>query len=761
MLIYAITLFTSAFLLFLVEPLLGRYILPWYGGAPSVWTTCMLVFQALLLAGYAYAHLLASRLPPRKQVWLHLCVLAAALACMPVAPSESWKPIGSEIPSLRIIGMLLSCVGIPFVALSATGPLLQSWLGLRHPGRSPYVLYSLSNVGSLLALLAYPLWIEPALGRSRQTLFWSLAFVGFAVLCALCAWGIRKSPSSSVGGTENAMDAANKAPEGENISFAVQSLWLLLPACASALLLAATNVLCQDVAVIPFLWVLPLSLYLLSFILTFAGEAWYSRIGFGSVLVSGSVFSIWMLGERGTGSIEAQIGLACTVLFAACTVCHGELFKLRPGSRHLTRYYLVIALGGCLGGVFVALIAPLAFTSHSEWPLSLGCCLFLFGWVCLTGEKQFDEQGWRVFSLVLFLSLSFSVLKVATWLASVETPNSGFSRLMPRIGMAVGGNLEKYMVLFCAFSGWLIWRRVVKSRRFWHLLNACILFTVFTGFSCLMLHESHSSRAEVVSKSRGFYGILTLSLYKTGTASDEILVLRNGNITHGMQFTAAEMQDTPTTYYTERSGVGLILAKGSTGKPRKIAVVGLGAGTLASYGRAGDTMRFYEINPAVIEIARNKFSFLSRSKAHVETALGDARLSFEREAPQNYDLIVLDAFSGDAIPIHLLTKEAFQVYLGHLRTGGVIAVHISNRYLDLEPVVEKLRRNFGLQSVSVSHFTHPEKYWDFGSFWVLLSMDADNFAGKNLQEQAYRSDARIRDVPLWTDDYASVLPLLR
>ena len=760
MLAYALTLFTSAFLLFLVQPLIGKFILPWFGGAPSVWTCCMLFFQATLLCGYAYAHGISTWLSPRRQAWIHLGLLALALVCLPITPSDFWKPAADGAPAFQIVLLLLACVGLPFFTLSATGPLLQSWLGITHPGRSPYPLYALSNVGSFIALLAYPFWVETHFGRQQQTLLWSVGFAVFVVGCGYCAWRLRAHVT-----TPNPV-AASQIEETSSVAKPTwhrQLAWLLLPTCASALLLATTNVLCQDMAVTPFLWVLPLALYLLSFVICFAGELWYSRIGCASVLVGSTIASLWSLNEGAGADIDQQVLIHAITLLSASMVLHGELFKLRPAPRHLTRFYLIIAAGGCLGGLFVAIIAPLVFSSYAEWEWSLGATLFLFAFVCLVDQKRLDAAVWRVFAVVLSISLILSVLHIAHWTAN--TP--GYPRLsdsfmsdVARFGKATEDLRIYAALLLSALGGWLVYRKI-GSARFWHLACSTMLFGLFTASSCFMLRESMKGRGERLEQSRSFYGVLTLLEYSKSSPKDHSYLLRHGRITHGMQLQGADRLDIPTTYYSERSGVAHVLRGLPEDRPHRIGVVGLGAGTLAAYARAGDIYRFYDINPEVVRIAREKFRFLSRSPATIEIALGDARLNLEREKAQNFDVLVLDAFSSDSIPIHLLTKEAFAIYLRHLAPRGILAVHTSNRFLELESVVAQLKVYYRLQSVTVSHFTHHENTWDFGSTWVLLAADAASLDIPELREDMDPPDRKLREVSLWTDDSASILPLLR
>lgn len=761
MLAYALTLFVSAFLLFLVQPLIGRYILPWYGGSPSVWTTCMLCFQGLLLGGYAYAHFISSRFRPGRQAWVHACLLLSCVIFLPITPSDAWKPTGMDNPTWGVLSLLLRSVGLPFFVLSATGPLLQSWLGVSHSGRKPYILYSLSNTGSLLALLAYPFVVEPWLGRLQQTWSWSLGFLVFMGLCGFCCLRLRRFSGSEVAKGQKGSSAAKLRGREP---FWKLSLWIILPACASAMLLATTNVLCQDLAVVPFLWVLPLALYLLTFILCFAGDWGYSRVVFGPLLIVGSFAAWWVLYAGAEASLEKQVCVYASLLFIVCMVCHGELYQLRPNSEKLTSYYLSMSLGGCLGGLFVAVGAPLLFTSHAEWTWSLGTCFALFAVLCLVGEKHKSETFWRVLSVVLILGAVAGILGVSILISECQNVDFTSKNLIgysARLGLAITNQYPLFLLYFALLGGWVVWRQLIKSRRFWHLSCCAILICILPLSIFLTAGEHLRKRDGIVEQKRGFYGILTVQHYIPKDTEHGALLLAHGRITHGLQFLDPKRIDEAATYYSERSGVAHLLRDTEGKGPRHIGIVGLGAGTLASYGKSGDSIRFYEINPEVVDLAKRRFSFLSRSKASLSIVLGDARLSLEREPRQDFDILILDAFSGDAIPVHLLTSEAVELYLKHLKSDGVLALHISNRFLDLEPVVNCLEKHHGLTSVMVSHYNHPSNTCDFGSIWIMLAKRPEALNLATLRADAFVSGTPVREVREWTDDYTSILPLVR
>jgi spermidine synthase len=672
MILFATTIFLSAFLLFQVQPLIAKMILPWFGGTAAVWTVCMLFFQILLLAGYVYAHACARLRAPRQRV-LHIALLLLAAATLPLAANAAWKPLGGEDPTWRIFGLLATSVGLPYFVLSTTGPLVQAWYARSHPGRSPYRLFALSNLGSMLALLSYPAVVEPLLPLRLQTAIWSGGFVVFAILCAALAW---RSPGIEAAPAPTAAGAAKPGP-------GVQALWAGLACCASVLLLAFTGYMSLNVAAIPLLWVLPLALYLLSFVLCFDASGWYRRWLFLPLLAAGFA-AVCVSLFKSNPSIWMMIPLYCATLFAACMVCHGELARAKPDPRYLTGFYLMVALGGALGGVFVGLVASNVFDELYELPIGMLALCVLVG-IALYRDRSSVLHG----------------------------------RGAIPAGLVLAG------------------------------------LTLALGVELTKAYRENSADTRVMT--RNFYGVLTVS--DSGEGPDAMRMLSHGTIVHGKQFLQADRRDWPTTYYGKGSGVGLaILEARSRGRVR-IGVVGLGSGTLAAYGRAGDVFRFYDINPKVVELARSEFSFLGDSPAQVEVALGDARLSLEREAGQNLDVLALDAFSSDAIPVHLLTSEAIQVYLRHLKPGGVLAVHISNRYLDLAPVVQQAARRLGLEVRQVVN-DDDDDAGVYTSDWMLLSASPAPFEHEPLKSAVQKIEAEPK-VRLWTDDYSDLVHILK
>lgn len=707
MLAYAFTIFTGAFLLFQVQPLIGKYVLPWFGGGPGVWTVCMLFFQMLLLGGYAYAHGI-SKLPVRKQVTIHGFLLVASLLVLPIVPSARWRPEGGADPTLGIILLLSATVGLPYFVLSTTGPLIQKWFSLSQPGRSPYRLYALSNVGSLLALVTYPFIVEPALSRVHQAQIWSVGLGIFALACGWCAFRLWKTSPQTAAAAETETEADEVITSGR------KCLWVLLPACASAYLLATTNKLCQDVAVIPFLWVAPLCMYLLSFIIAFDSPRWYLRRLFGALMAFFVIAVIAILMQPVAPhflnpyralvavidfirslSIKKESVLFCLALFTGCMACHGELYRLRPSPRHLTAFFLLISAGGALGGIFVALIAPFIFDRFYEFHLTTIAC--------------------------------------------------------PAI----------YIV-----AVWMDRRRYKNQRMLYRLLAIGVGILIFS--SMIMVSLIERERDATAFTKRNFYGALAVYEYHKEDPNLRYRVLQHGRITHGMQFSEALASKWPTTYYSEQSGIGLALANFPRQKNRRIGLVGLGTGTLATYGRPGDYLRIYEINPDVLRFATNYFTYLADSQFKTDIVLGDARLTMEKELERNesqqFDLIALDAFSSDAIPVHLLTVEAFEIYQRHLKPDGAIVVHVSNRYLDLQPVVLKIAAHMKWDTITIEDDpeSDPERadsHWLDASTWIIVSNNTRFLYCDNIAVKA-ADDSGVKDIRLWTDDYSALYEVL-
>ncbi len=668
---YGLTIFLSAFLLFQVQPLIGKMILPWFGGSAAIWTTCMLFFQLVLLLGYFYSHWVTHWLTPSRQSLVHGALLVVSLLLLPIGPSAEWKPLGAENPTLRILGLLTVSIGLPYFVLSTTGPLLQAWFAREREGLVPYRLFALSNFGSMLALLAYPVAVEPVFPTVVQSSIWSGLYACFVLACALLAWRAR-------GGTAAPLQAADLGPAPR---WTDKLLWTALAACPSILMVADTSYLTANIAPIPLLWVAPLALYLLSFILSFERSGWYRREVFLPLFVVGLAALAW-LPTLGLSDLPIYVSMAMnlTAFFAACMVCHGELARRKPHPGRLTGYYLMLALGGVAGGFFVGVIAPYLFDNNYE--LSVG--------ILLTGAV---------------------------------------------VALAVIPGLQ------------------ARHRRMQQAATAFSVAALFAiGWVRAEDHLEDTRGAELTA--RNFYG--TLQVFNNEEAGHRSLF--HGQIIHGRQFTSPGKQDLPITYYGHQSGVGKALDARAARGPMRVGVIGLGVGTLASYGRKGDYLRFYDIDPLVIGIAQKNFTFLSRGQARQDIVVGDARLQLEAEPAQQFDVLAVDAFTGDSVPVHLLTLEAFAQYFRHLKPDGVLAVHISNRFLDMEPVMKKAADHFRAEARLVDSDDSVEESI-FTATWVLLGRDGNVFKAPQLADATPMDEAD--DFRPWTDDYSSIFSILK
>lgn len=676
--LFGTTIFLGAFLLFQVQPLIGRFLLPWFGGTPDVWTTCMLFFQLFLLAGYGWAHLNSRWFSLRQQAINQVLLLILAAATLSIVPAESLKPTPEDNPLFKILLICSVCVGLPYFILSTTGPMLQAWFARLFPGVIPYRFYALGNAGSLLALLSFPFLFEPRMARPAIAKVWSAGFLLYAILYALIAIIAVKIKGSDT------FIAPGGHREGTKRCLTPLFLWIALPACASVELLAVTTTVTQDIAVIPFLWIVPLCLYLLSFIICFDHPRWYLRPVFLILFMLSMAGVMYARNAEDSLNAVTLISLYMAMLFFCAMVCHGELYRLRPQSSHLTVYYLAIAAGGALGGIFVAVIAPLVFNVYHE--LHLG--------------------------------------------------------LLATVG-----------VLLAAQQGGTLAYRV--RRRIWvaALLIVGTLGILFQG------HKSVKGQT-AVENVRNFFGVLTVWEEAPNDPENHKLLLQHGTTFHGLQFQLPEKKLIPTAYYSSKSGIGLLLENMPKQDRRTIGVVGLGVGTIAIYGKPGDTVRFYEINPEVERLARKYFTYLSASWANVDVVLGDARLTLDSEPPQNYDVLIVDAFSSDAVPIHLLTKEAFELYLKHLAPNGILAFHLSTMHLDLKSVVWKMAEHFNLDKMWIEN-DEIVGIGALGSDWILLSRDDKALAIPSLQQKARSPKSDLSGIDLWTDDVTNLLQILK
>ncbi len=681
MTLYAVTIFLSAFLLFQVQPLIAKMILPWFGGSAAVWSASMLFFQLLLLAGYAYAHVSIRFLKPRMQMLVHVALLLGSCALLPILPNPVWRPTQAGDPTARILLLLTATIGLPYFLLSSTSPLLQAWFVRRTGSGVPYRLFALSNFGSMLALVSFPFLVEPTLATRQQAYWWSGGYVVFALMCAFTAWVSRPASADSPN------QVAAEPVSGERPSFWQLLFWVLLASCASVLLVSVTNHMSQNVAPIPLLWVLPLALYLLTFICAFESDRVYRRWLFIPLLAPALAGMAYMIyAEEGNFNIKYAIPGFAVGLFICCLFCHGELARRRPSPRHLTLFYLMVSLGGALGGIFVALIAPRVFRIYWELPLGLiGCGVLAM--IAVWGLRLPKLGAWPVRALIFI-----AVAVLAGYFVKQE-------------------------------------RRLSKN---------------------------------LVLQARNFYGPLEVR-DDLPTEDYAQRTLLHGTIDHGSQLQDPVLRYVTTSYYAKRSGVGRAMSELQAKGPIRAGVIGLGAGVLSNYGRKGDYFRIYEINPSIERIAQTLFTFYPHSAADKAILMGDARLTLERqlanEGPQNYDILAVDAFSSDAIPVHLLTREAIQLYFRHLKPEGVLALHISNRYLDLKPVCEGGAASVGRQAWVVEDEGDEASYLS-SSTWVLVTSDLSLYKGKFFKDATISQYTAKKGFRPWTDDYSNLFQIL-
>lgn len=776
----------SAFLLFQVQPIISKFILPWFGGSPGVWTTCMLFFQVVLFAGYAYAHGL-TLLPRKWQGVLHGLLLGLAIVMLPIAPDEKWKPTGAEDPAFRILLLLLVSVGLPYFVLSSTSPLVQVWFTRTNGGASPWRLYALSNIGSLAALLSYPLFFEVHWDVLEQTTLWAVGFGAFAILSLSGIWMDRR----------HALDAAARPPEKVNTAadhpgWGRRSLWVLLSALASCVLLSATNHVCQDVAVIPFLWVVPLSLYLLTFIICFEHERWYARVSalwalpalvllfvactedqmrkqaFWTSLEKLAHTHVEPVLEKLTGgSVDLstldltpnylwELGWSFGAIFFACMLCHGELTRLKPAPRRLTEFYLLMSAGGALGGLFVSLGAPRMFTTFAEWPLSLIAAFILGCVVLLRGVWRVQSGwGWPILAVItLAVGLAGWVLAAHSKLVHDALPQQAKMDIV--VPMWVLGLVAAGMVACLA----LVLVRAARRGTVRIGMLSLLLLGALSAVALLMMTDLGFKREEKLERVRNFYGMLTVTEREDVNGDPHSIELSNGGIVHGMQYVSPVYRREPTTYYNHDTGIGKALDSLRTRAEARVGVVGMGSGTVSCYAQSGHTYRFYDINPEVVRIAQKHFTYLGdlqKRGARLEIVVADARLALEREPSQGFDVLLLDAFSGDSVPVHLLTREAFTIYQRHMRPDGIIAVHITNSYLVLAPVIEKIAQDVGYKTTRIATASDGSEQ---DSTDYILVTNNPTFLAANPPSLVGNEIVLKHDVRLWTDRYHNLLKIL-
>ena len=722
---FALVISLSAFLIFLVQPLIAKQILPWFGGTAAVWTTCMVFFQSALLAGYAYADWAPRRFGIVRHARIHAALAVISLIALPITVSTFWKPGDGAAPIPHILGLLAATIGLPYVVLAATSPLVQTWFSRVHPARDPYRLFALSNGASLAALLCYPFIVEPRLVLRDQAWGWSILYAMFVAAMVWLALGVARRHAASAAEAPPVLDAptinsptttepaatdtatgtpgmpapvsvAGRRREGGDPAslgrtssaarsdgpappFRIQLWWLVLAGTASALLLGVTNHVTENIASVPLLWLMPLTIYLLTFILCFDGQRWYSReTFFGPVLIAIAAMGWLIIDKTHQFDLVMESVVFGLGLFAVCMFCHGELVAAKPDPRHLGRFYSIVALGGALGSSMIAFVAPFVLPSYYEVSLMLVIVVLL---MCVVAS------AWSRRALALALA-----------------------------GMIGAGSV--------------VWLNIKSDAK------------------------------DAIWMGRNFYGALKVRAYESPDSSSYHRRLVHGAILHGEQFLAPAAREFATSYYTGTSGIGhAIDVKETAADNIRVGMIGLGVGTIATYGRPGDVFRFYEIDAQVPVIANEYFTFLKDSKAKIEIVLGDARLSIEREPPQGYDVLGVDAFSGDAIPAHLITRQAVELFRKHLAKGGILAYHVSNRYLDLAPVLGAIAAALNMTALQIDDYKVGEgSAIKSPSSWVLLAEDPATLL--SLQQHGKVPEVK-PDWKVWTDDYHNLFQVLR
>jgi hypothetical protein len=662
--LYSLTIFLSAFLLLVVEPMAAKQLLPTLGGSSAVWTTCLVFFSVALLLGYLYAHWISSLFDPKQQAVIHILILTMALLTLGIRIQPGPAAV-SYHPALTVFRVLATVIGLPYLALSSTTPLLTAWYAGSFEGRSPYRLFALSNFASLLALASYPLFIEPHLTMKQQTGWWSGGFLVFAVFCGAIAWQGRRR-------------LVTAEPETAALAGRPEPFWFLLALGGGMMLTAVTSHMSANIAAIPLLWLPPLALYLLTFILAFQG-AWgpirQSMLRWVLVAVASMAYALRDI--RTILPIAVSVPLFLIALFLCCFFLHGELYARRPVSAGMTRFYLVVATGGAAGTLLVGVIFPLVLRANYD----LACTLVVVSLIALAATWQ---DGWGV-RMIWMAGAAASIVVLSTQVKQYDD--------------------------------------------------------------------------DAVALMRNFYGTLRVRESHLPPQSDTDRQLLNGTIEHGAEWFAPQFLGQPLTYYAPDSGLGLAMRLCCGTSTKRVGVIGLGTGTVAAYGNPGDAVLFYEINPLVERLSRHWFTFLHDSPAHVEVILGDARLSLAAEKPQHFNVIVVDAFSGDAIPVHLLTREALALYRKHLQPGGVIVFHVSNQYINLEPVVAAIAQDAGMKAESV-HSRGDEQNGYYYADWILVTANETLLSQPEVVNNGFPTPLQA-DVRLWTDNYSSVFPLLK
>ncbi len=713
--LFTLTIFLGATLVFGVQPIAARMLLPSFGGSPAVWSATSVFFQVALLAGYGYSYALTRWFAPRRQPLVHVIVLAAPLLFLPLGLPLATASEGVH-PSLTVIGLLALGLGVPFTVAATTGPLIQRWFSFtgHRAGRDPYFLYAASNAGSLLVLLAYPFVIEPRLNLASQTATWSAAYLAFALLSVACAVVVVRTGADA---DESVRDIPDRAVAGPG--WTTRARWILLAAVPSALSLGATAYISTDIAAVPLLWIIPLSLYLLSFIIAFSTRLNGVSRRAGRVLPWLAALLVIPSGGLLPLPVTVVIVLHLAFLFVAATMCHGRLAEERPPARHLTEFYLLLAIGGALGGIAVSIAAPVVFDRVWEYPIAIGLALLL-----RPGPLPRPTRR-TLIGLAAIVLVGLLVAGVALRMPAA----------FPAFAAAIGIGVALLVILLAASS----------------------IRPLFAVMAVGILAVSVWGSGTAIHTDRTFFGVYRV----TEDDGDHLLI--HGSTIHGWQHLDDAMRLTATTYYHRSGPIGQVFAARGDRLDR-VAILGLGVGTLATYSEPGQSFTFYEIDGAMVDIARDPrlFTFVGEARGSVDIVVADGRLGLVAD-PARYDLLVLDAFTSDAIPAHLLTREALEVYVDHLAADGIIAMNVTNRFLDLEPVVAAVADSLGLVALTQHDTAVTAVEADEGkssSTWALLAREPDHLTdfAADPRWRAARLDPAVH---AWTDDFSDILAVLR
>ena len=752
LLLFGSAIFVSAWLLFQVQPMFAKMALPLLGGAPAVWNTALVFFQATLLLGYVYAHFLGTRLPLKLQVIVHVGVLALAFVFMPVAIGTAWQIPPESMPMLWLIGLLAVSVGLPFFALSATSPLLQRWFGetAHEAARDPYFLYGASNLGSLLALVAYPLLLEPSLALAEQSAVWTFAYVVLAIVIGVCGCAtLYRGRARGTAQPQRRIERPTHPVLGAP-NWRTRLDWMLLSCVPSGLLVAVTTLITTDLVAVPLFWIIPLILYLLTFVLVFARrplvpERWL-LMAQAPLLIMTALIATW----NATKYHYMVMTLMLATLFVTAMVCHGRLVQRRPPARYLTEFYVWMSAGGILGSAFAALLAPLVFDRILEISILCAAAAFLRTRTDFTEEKR--EAAFPLAASAMLREISFPVAGMALVLM-----------LAPRIDSETGATALLLLALVMVFAVVYTMLSAGRPLRFGLCVAALAIFGMQFG---------SNATANIVYRDRTFFGTHVIKRY----TEDGYLVFVHGTTTHGAQHMAATRRRERNTYYHAGTGVGRAFAAltASGQAPKRVAALGLGVGEIACYRSEGQDWTFFEIDPAVAEIATSGkwFRFLPECAPKARVVLGDGRLMLAREPAAGFDLLVLDAFASDSIPTHLVTREAFKLYLEKLAPGGLVLIHISNRYIDLEPLIAaiaadaKLKARYFDTDAAKMEADYPYR---FKSSWIALARDEARLKAltedfdKSAPSQwgKWRALKAREGLRLWTDDYSNIVTLMK